>query len=130
MKHLEVLARAREAARGRMTETVTAGEMKWETHPDTLDPIRVPVSEAYAGEARLYDPSLTVSAQDGAAQPILSQSPALSIPAESEVLPEGTEVVCTASEADSRLVGRRYKTNGTPQMGQTSSHRYPLEVLS
>lgn len=36
----------------------------------------------------------------------------------------------TASTADPSLVGRKFRVSGWPQSGQTTAHRWPVEVVS
>lgn len=125
-----ILARGRESAESRMTETVSGGVWGDGTDPVTLEPTRVLVEEHYAGRGRVKYPSLSVSDVSESSQPVGVQEPYLSVPTGSTALVEGDEVAVTASTADGSLVGRRYTVMGAPQAGQTTSLRYPLKELS
>lgn len=113
-----------------MSETVTVGSFTDGTDPETGDPITVPVDTRYIGIGRIKYESLAVSDTDGAGSPVATQAPMLSVPTGSPVFYEGDEVQVTASEADGSLVGRSFTIAGTPQAGQTTSLRYPLEERS
>lgn len=115
----------------RMTETVTIGRYKDGTDPATGDPTRTLVGTAtYTGPGQIKYPTLTVSDSLAASQQVAAQSPMLKIPTGSPVPSRGEEVHVTASTADGSLVGRRYKVDGHPQAGQTTSLRLPLTDLS
>lgn len=113
-----------------MTETVTVGLFEVGTDPVTLDPTRVLVESYYEGKARIKFPSLNVSTSSDTSQTVNTQQPYLSIPSGSPVIPEGAEVLVTASTVDPLIVGLAFTVEGVPQSGQTTSHRYPLEGVS
>lgn len=123
------LARARAQLERRMTETVEVGNFKDDVAADG-SPVRVLTTERYAGRGRIKYESLTVSDSDRASQLVTAQRPVLSIPTGSPLLHKGDEVNVTASGADVLLIGRTFTISGTPQVGQTSAHRYPLKELS
>lgn len=124
----------RAEAESRMTETVTVGTFTDSTDPETFEPVRTPVETRYGGKARIRYASLATSAQasgsDQIGQPVVVQSPYISVPHGSPRLYEGDEVVVTASAADNLLVDRRYQVAGNATIGQTTAHRYPLTELT
>lgn len=124
------LGMGRSLAESRMTETVTVGLFQDKTDETTGAPIRVLVESKYQGKARVKYPSLAITERSEPAQPVSVQEPYLSIPTGSPALAEGDEILITASAADSRLVGLTARVGGSPQQGQTTSHRYPLRELS
>jgi hypothetical protein len=130
VRHLEVLARGRARTEARMTETIRAGVFQDGTDPATGDATRVLVEQHYTGKADIKAESLTVSASSGAGQVVASQDRVIKIPIDAPILHEGDEVEVTASLSDASLVGRTYRITGSPQGGQTTSHRYPAEELS
>lgn len=125
-----MLARARARADAGMTETITVGLYRDAADPETGDAIRVLVTEHYTGPAQVKYVSPTVSVSDAPAQRVVSQTPIVKIPTTAPIVPEGDEIEVTASLADESLVGRRYTIDGSPESGQTSSHRYPVKELS
>ena len=123
----------RAEAESRMSETVAAGSFEDGVAEDG-SPTRVLADERYTGRARVRYASLSTAstsiAGDQIGQPVVVQSPYLSIPHGSPRLYEGDEVSVTASASDSLLVGRRYKVAGNATIGQTTAHRYPLTELT
>ena len=123
-------AKARYRLESRMTETVQAGPYRDGTDPDTGDATHVLVEAFCDGKGRIKYESLTVSDSDTSSQVVASQRLILSIPTDSPRLQEGFGVRVTASTSDELLVGRFYSVEGSPESGQTTSHRYPLKELS
>lgn len=121
-------------AESRMTERVTVGAFGDSTDPETYEPVRTPVATRYEGLGRIRYASLSTSASatgsDQIGQPVVVQSPYLSIPHGSPRLYEGDEVVVDSSAADVLLSGRRFQVAGNATIGQTTAHRYPLSELS
>jgi hypothetical protein len=121
----------RAQANGRMTETVTAGTFTDGVDDATGGPTRVPVGDPiYTGPARVKYTDNAVRSAEGASQLVTTQDVTVSLPHGSVVLPEGTDVLVTASTADPALVGRSYKVDGSPTLGQSTAHRYPVTELS
>lgn len=129
MGRLEVLARARARANEGMTEAIRGGE--WTDGVDAnLNATRVLTITRYTGPAQIKYVSDTVSDQDTAGQVTAEQKPIVKIPIDGALLYEGDEIIVDSSSADATLQGRRYRIAGSPEAGQTSSHRYPLVELS
>lgn len=124
----------RAEAESRMTETVTIGTFEDGTDPDTFDPTRTAVDTRYTGKGRIRYASLattgTATGSSQISQPVVVQSPYLSIPHGSPRIYEGDEVVVDASTSDALLVARRYQVAGNATVGQTTAHRYPLTELT
>lgn len=126
-----MLPHLRREAEGRMTETVTAGHFTDGVDEATGNPTRVPVGEQlYDGIARVKYTDNAVRNAEGASQLVTTQDVTVSLPHGSVVLPEGTDVLVTASTADVALVGRAYKVDGSPTLGQSTAYRYPVTELS
>lgn len=123
------LGMGRRLATQLLTEDVTVGSFTDGVAEDG-SPTREAESTTYEGPARIKYESMAVSERDGAGSPVAAQTPSLSVPSGSSLIPEGEEVVVNSSKADASLSGRRYKVAGAPQAGQTTLHRYPLEELS
>jgi len=121
----------RAEAESRMKDTITVGSFTDSTDPETLQPVRTLNAERYAGKARLRYGSLTAAStatgSDQIAQPIVVQTPYLSVPWGTARLFEGDEVRIDGSE-NPLLVGRTYQVAGNA-VGETA-HRYPLTELS
>lgn len=130
MRHLAVLARGRAKTEQRMTETVTAGLFKLQTNPDTGVAERTVVTERYAGKAQVKYPSTVVGEAAAASQTVATQDVIVKMPVDAPRLHEGDDIAVTASTADGSLVGRVYRVKGSPQAGQTTSHRYPVREVS
>jgi len=121
----------RAQANGRMTETVTAGHFTDGVDEATGNPTRIPVGEPlYEGPARVKYTDNAVRNAEGASQLVTTQDVTVSLPHGSVVLPEGTDIAVTFSTADWSLVGRAYKVDGSPTLGQSTAHRYPVTELS
>ena len=124
----------RAEANSRMTESITVGTFEDGTDSETFEPTRTPVITRYEGLGRIRYASLTTSASatgsDQIGQPVVVQSPYLSIPHGSPRLYEGDEVVVVASTADALLSDRRFQVAGNATIGQTTAHRYPLTELT
>jgi hypothetical protein len=126
-----MLSRGRKRADARMTETVTAGHFTDGVDEENGNPTRVPVGEPlYDGIARVKYTDNAVRNAEGASQLVTTQDVTVSLPHGSVVLPEGTDVLVTASVSDASLVGRVYKVDGSPTLGQSTAHRYPVTELS
>lgn len=123
-------AKARYQLERRMTETVQAGPYKSGTDATTGDAMNTITSTAYAGKGRIKYETTMVSDSDTSSQTVASQRLILSIPTGSPRLNDGDGVTVSASLADELLVGRFYTVEGSPESGQTTSHRYPLKELS
>lgn len=124
------LMELRAQANGRMTETVRAGHFEDGVDEATGAPTRVPVGEPlYEGPARVKYTDNAVRAADGASQLASAQDVTISVPHGIAVLPEGTDVVVLYSTSDWALVGRVYKVDGSPTLGQSTAHRYPVSEL-
>ena len=120
----------RAEAESRMTETVIAGTFKDGTD-ENGDATRVPDAVRYEGRGRIRYGSLAASNDlNQVAQPVVMQSPFLSVPWGSPRLFEGDDVVVPASGSDPLLVGRTYRVAGNAVIGQVTTHRYPLIELS
>jgi hypothetical protein len=117
-----------------MTETVTVGSFEDTSDPVTGDPVRTPVMSRYTGIGRIRYGSLAASSTstgaDQIGQPVIVQTPYLSIPHGSPRLYETDEVLVDESTADGLLIGRRYEIAGNASIGQTTAHKYPLTELS
>lgn len=124
----------RAQAESRMSETVTVGSFRDGTDEATGDPVREPVTERYAGKARIRYGSLaaqsTSTGADQIGQPVVVQAPYLSVPWGSPRLFEGDEVVVSASGSDPLLVGRVYTIAGNAVIGAVTAHRYSLTELA
>jgi hypothetical protein len=100
------------------------------THdPVTLEPIET-VQANQTGPALVKYPTLAVSERQipgviAAVVDIIVKRP-ISV----AIVPVGHWFEVTASSSDPSLVGRRFKVKGTPQSGQTTSHRYPVSEES
>lgn len=118
----------RAQAESRMRDTVTVGETKDDTDPATGDPVKTFVTIRYdrkKGRIR-YGSGAGSSEADQISQPVVVQTPYLSIPWGSPRLYEGDTVVVDASEDDPLLVGRTYTIAGNAPAGQVTAYRYPL----
>lgn len=125
------LRMGRRLANSTFTETVIVGRFEEQTDPSTGDAVKALVGDpTYSGPGRIKYPSLAVNSTVSASQPMGEQLPVLKVPSGSAVAARGEEVHVTASTVDDGLVGRVYRINGNPQLGQTTAHRYPLEDLS
>ncbi|MFJ4997112.1 DUF6093 family protein [Microbacterium sp. NPDC088619] len=127
---MSVLQRGRESSERRMTETVQSGPYKSGTDPDSGDATNEIVSTTYSGKGRIKYETTTVSDSDTSSQTVASQRLILSIPTDSPRLQDGDGVTVSASLSDELLIGRFYTVEGSPESGQTTSHRYPLKELS
>jgi hypothetical protein len=123
-------AKARYKLEQRMTETVQVGPYKSGTDPDSGDATHELTSTTYAGKGRIKYETTMVSDSDGSSQTVAFQRLILSIPTGSPRLHDGDGVTVSASLSDGLLVGRFYTVEGSPESGQTTSHRYQLRELS
>lgn len=130
MSYQDALARARASAERRLSETVRAGKPVTYTDPETRKVVTGIQNPCYEGPARVKYPTLATTDRDVPGQPTSEQTLHVSIPAGAPLCHEGHEVHVTGSTADGALVGRKYAIAGSPQAGQTSSHRYPLTELT
>lgn len=114
-----------------MTETVTfyrvTGE---ETDPETLEVVEVRESIATT-VARVTYRTLNVSDRESGTQLLASQSPELHVPVGAAAGVRGDDrAVVDASTSDDSLVGLTFRVAGSPQAGQTTAHRFPVEEIS
>jgi hypothetical protein len=129
----EAFSELRPEANSRMAEKVSVGIFT-DGVADDGAPTRVLAEERYTGDGRIRYGSIAVS--DGTAgasqigQPVVAQTPYLSIPHGSPRLYEGDEVLVTDSTSDDLFVGRTYKVSGNGIVGAVTAHRYPLTELS
>lgn len=125
-----MLNRGRKRADARMTEMVTAGHFEDSVDEETGSPTRVPVGDPlYEGPARVKYTDNAVRAADGASQLASAQDVTVSLPYGTVLLSEGTDLLVVSSVADPALVGRVYKVDGSPTLGQSTAHRYPVSEL-
>ena len=122
-----VLVLARAQAELRMTETVTAGLYELVADVGTLGTVRLLVESFYTGPAQVKYPSMAVSEQSAQGQQFVAQDIVVKVPVSAVLIPEGAEFVVLTSSVDAHLVGRVFRVKGSPQSGQVSSHRYPVE---
>jgi hypothetical protein len=129
VNHLATLERGRQFALARMTETVVAGRFRRRTNASGAAE-RTLETERYTGVAQVAYPSMVVTGSEAASQEVAAQSLVVKLPVGAALLHEGDEIEVQASTADSALIGRVYRVKGSPQSGQVTSHRYPVEQLS
>lgn len=122
-------AQARYQTQTQFTEMITAGSYE-ETVDDDLNTVRTIVATHYTGLAQVKYPTLTVSDKAALGQQMVEQSVIVKVPSGSVRIPEGDMVIVTASTADALLVDREFRVEGSPQSGETTSHRYPVKELS
>lgn len=122
------LAEGYAAAESRMTERVQIGVFA-DGMAEDGSAIRTLVEERYAGIAQVKYPGTAVSVSDRV-QVVASQDIIVKIPHGSPKAYQGDEVLVTASTVDPALVGKTYQIKGSPDIGQTSAHRYPVTELS
>lgn len=126
------IARSRYRVESRFTETFTFfSEAFGEIPVGATDPEIVETVIHTAVPGRIKFPSLTVSDRESAGQLVAVQSPEVHVAVGStpDVKPDHF-ARCTASTVDASLVGRKVRITGWPQSGQTTSHRWPVEVVS
>lgn len=129
------LARALPGLRGeaesRFTETFKAYRVERILDEETgvYDDTEVAVYATVRGQVKY--PTLTVAerSQGGQAPAIQDVVVKVAVGATPNVTVD-TMWRCTASTADSSLVGREYRTKGIPQAGQVTTWRYPVESVS
>lgn len=142
------LRMGRAQAVSRMTETIRAGRLVEVTDEETGNPVES-FTAIYEGPARVKYANTAVSTDDSSSQLFTSQSIIVSIPVQpatlvagedtdpgdgvipnvNVVLPGGTAVEVLSSASDPALVGRKYTTDGVPDMGQVTAHRYSVTEL-
>jgi hypothetical protein len=118
------------------------------TDEETGNPVES-FSAVYEGPARVKYTNTAVATDDSSSQVFTSQSIVVSIPVQPAtlhagdgtdpgdgvvpnvnlVLPGGTAVEVLSSTSDPGLVGRKYTTDGVPDMGQVTAHRYSVTEL-
>jgi len=134
MSVLGAVEKGRLAALKRMTELVRVGTETRTTDEASGDPIRGLTDIIYGGddgapgEIKYVGDALTES--DTSGQEVAEQSPILKVPTGTPVLPRNKVVHVVSSQSDGSLVGRRYKIDGAPKAGLTTSNRYPLSELT
>lgn len=120
------LAMGRVHANARMTETVVA-ESVTITSDNDGNPVRTVTATHYTGSAQVKYPSLVVSEPNAGSAQFAAADVTVKIPSGSPRIPVGAEFRVTASTADALLVARTFRVKGSPQSGQTTAHRYPVE---
>lgn len=134
MRAARILQRGRRFANSLMTERVIVGTEKRTTDPETgkarivIEDVIYGGTEGAAGQIQYSGLAVTDSNTTG--QSVVEQNPRLKVPTGSPPLPEGQTVRVVSSDADSVLIGRRYRINGAPDAGSTTANRYPLVELS
>ena len=129
--HTGALAAGRKFAENMFSETVEFYRVTGKIFdPATLDEVETKVV-VYTVPARVKYPSLIVAEKRGAGEVVGNQSVFVSV-AVGSTPTVNSEYFCkvTASSADPSLVGRTYKVKGSPQAGQVTAHRYPVEEVS
>jgi hypothetical protein len=125
------LSAGRGMAAARFTETFKVYTVTRVLDEDTglYEDTEVTVYASVAGRVKF--PTLTVSERDQGAQTPAVQDVHVHVAvgaAPNAVV--NTLWRVTASTGDSSLVGRVFRTKGTPQAGQVTAHRYPVEAVS
>jgi len=124
------LAQSRRKAESRMTETVTARTITESVDPETHATIRTVTATHYAGIALVKYPTLTVSPQQSAGQQFTTADRMIGIPVGAPIIPADAEIRVDTSRVDTSLVGRTFRPTNSPQSGQVTSHRYPVEEIA
>lgn len=125
---LGVLAASRAYAATRFTEVLEFFSVESGVIPDgQIDPVDVETI-LYTVPGRLRFPSLNVSDRESAGQLVGVQdiTASVAVGATPGVL-EGHFCRVVSSSVDASLAGRVLRVSGSPQAGQVSAHRYPLE---
>lgn len=125
-----ILAEGRAAANALMTEVVRIGQYTDSTDEETGNAVRSLVSVVYEGPGRVKYTANATRNSDSASQLLTTQDIVLSIPTGSPVVDEGNAVEVVSSAVDEGLAGRWFTVDGVAEMGQTTSHRYPVTELS
>lgn len=123
---MSALEDGRRMAESRMSETVTVGRFERVRPPGSLDAVLTLVETFYEGKARVKFPSASAQVKNPAAQQVAETNIVVSLPSSSPVFPTGAFVRVDGSSADPGLVGRVFRVDGPPQLGQTTAHRYPV----
>jgi hypothetical protein len=128
--YLGALSLGRRQAEARFTETFKAYTVARVLGEDGLyTDTETTVYASVSG--RVKYPTLTVSEREQGNQVPASQDVEVHVAVGST--PDVVVNVLwrvTASTADSDLVGRVFRTKGSPQSGQVTAHRYPVEQVS
>lgn len=111
-----------------MSETVLAGTYA-EVAGSGLQPVEELTVTHYEGAATISYPSLAVDEMNPASQSAATADIVIKVPVSAPIIPKMSIVTVTDSKADPQLVGRRFRVKGSPQSGQVTSHRYPVEEL-
>lgn len=125
------LARGRAQAEARFTETFKVYTIESVRDEETGLDTDTEVTVYAAVPGRWKSPTLTVREREQGAQVPAVQD--LHIHVAVGATPNVTVNTlwrCTASTADSSLVGRVARTKGLPQGGQVTAHRYPVEEVN
>lgn len=124
------LATARAKSAERLTETVVA-ELSHNDTDDNGNQIRVVDSVVYGSPngapARIKFDTLNVSQPVAGGAQYSTLDVVAVLPTGSPRIPVGADIRVLASTADELLVSRSFRVQGSPQSGQTSGHRYPVE---
>lgn len=128
MSRDSVLALGRARVEASMRESVLAGTYEL-IAGDDLQPVETLTQTHYSGPASIEYTSLGVDEITPASQSAATADLVLKVPVAAPFIPKMTVVTVSASLADASLVGRRFRVKGSPQSGQVTSHRYPLEEL-
>lgn len=114
-----------------LTETVQFYRVSGTSvNAETLDEVETKVV-VYTVPARVKYPSLIVAEKRGAGEIVGNQNVTVSV-AVGSTPTVNSEYFCkvTASTVDPSLIGRVYRVKGSPQSGQVTAHRYPVEEVS
>lgn len=114
-----------------LTETVEFYRVSGTSvNAETLDEVETKVV-VYTVPARVKYPSLIVAEKRGAGEIVGNQNVTVSV-AVGSTPTVNSEYFCkvTASTVDPSLIGRVYRVKGSPQAGQVTAHRYPVEEVS
>ena len=125
------LTMGRSMAASRFTESLQFFSADGVTvDPDTLNEVEA-ITVLYTVPGRVKYPTLTVSERSSVGQVFAAQSVVVHVAvgsAPNVVTNHFVRVV--ASTSDSLLVGRKFRVSGSPQSGQVTSHRFPVEEVS
>lgn len=114
-------------AESRFTETLTAFTVALDD--DTGTETETVLYSGVAG--RLKFPTLTVREREQGAQTPAVQDVQVHVSVgATPLVVVNTFWRVTASTVDPALVGRVFRTKGSPQQGQVTAHRYPVEEVS
>ncbi len=130
MSVLSILARGRERAAERATETFTFFTTSVVDDPDTLQPTTVETVIAADVPGRLKIASSAVSEEEIAGQAPAVMQREIHVPVGSVSVGSSVSVRITASTADPGAVGRVFQTGMRSGVGQVTVWRYPVTEVS